>query len=330
MKYMRFFLGEQKKNILLLFVFLAVFLVLFALSQVPLSIAGYGFLLCIFLGAAVFGISYVRFYRRMETLARVSDELFVTLEHLPEAETGKEYVYQQLLHKMRDAYDAQLDLMYEKEQDAMEYNALWAHQIKTPIAAMHLLLQAQDGGQQELANQLFKIEQYVQMILNYQRLKSTSSDWVLKRGPLDTVIRQSVRKFAKQFIRKKLSLRYEGTDLIVLSDEKWLGFVLEQLLSNALKYTKSGEIHIYTKGHRLYIKDSGIGIRAEDLPRIFERGYTGYNGRADKKSTGIGLYLCREICEKLGHGISVESEVGVGTCVSLDLSVKELDVELTE
>ena len=126
--------------------------------------------------------------------------------------------------------------------------------------------------------------------------------------------------YAKQFIRRRIRLDYKETGLTVLTDEKWLSFAIEQLLANALKYTREGgEIRIYAEGAALCIEDTGIGIAAEDLPRVFEKGYTGCNGRTDKKSTGIGLYLCRKILDKLGHGISIESEIGAGTKVKVYL-----------
>jgi signal transduction histidine kinase len=129
------------------------------------------------------------------------------------------------------------------------------------------------------------------------------------------------------FIQKRISLSFTETGKRVLTDEKWLGFVLEQLLSNALKYTPEGSIRLYAEGDMLVIEDSGIGIRPEDLPRVFEKGFTGYNGREDRKSTGIGLYLCRRVCDRLGHGLSLESEVGRGTKARIDLSSSETIVE---
>lgn len=324
MKYLRFFLREQKNNILLLCGFFLIFGVIFFLGNVPVEIAGYGFLLCIAFFCAMYALLYIRYYRSMEQLQQVSEEMLVTLEHLPEADTGKEYVYQEMLQKLRAAYDEQVENMYLQEQDASEYNSMWVHQIKVPIAAMQLILQEEHSP--ELEYQLFRIEQYVQMILNYQRLNGTVNDFVLKKQPLDPMIRQVIRKFRRLFIRQKIALDYRETSLMVLSDEKWLCFVLEQVLSNALKYTKTGKIEIFTEGSQLFIRDTGIGIRPEDLPRIFERGYTGYNGRADKKSTGIGLYLCKRVCDKLGHGIRVESEVGVGTTVCLSLDITNVDV----
>ena len=131
------------------------------------------------------------------------------------------------------------------------------------------------------------------------------------------MILQAVHKYAPMFIRKKLTLNYNAVDEKVVTDEKWLVFVVEQILSNAIKYTAEGGISIYMEDGALIIEDTGIGILAEDLPRVFEKGYTGYNGRSDKKASGIGLYLCRQILQKLGHKVYVESEPGKGTRVKL-------------
>ena len=193
---------------------------------------------------------------------------------------------------------------------------------------MRLLLQEEETPiSREMQGELFQVEQYVQMALQYLRMENMNTDLVFERQELDPLIHQAVRKYALLFIRRKISLQYEDVHCEVLTDEKWLEFVLEQILSNALKYTRQGQIKIYMdpQGSKtLVIEDSGIGIAPEDLPRIFERGYTGYNGRADKRSTGIGLYLCKQIMDRLSHTIRIESEMGVGTRVYLGLDTVKL------
>ena len=200
---------------------------------------------------------------------------------------------------------------------------------------MQLLLQTQREEeperykeQEEIEEQLFRIEQYVSMALQYQR--KDSHDYVLHSIALDGIIRDSIHKYAKMMIRKKIGIRYEGCDLVVTSDEKWLSFVVEQLLSNAVKYMQEGVITIQTGQNEteafLCIEDQGIGIRQEDIPRVFEQGYTGFNGHTDKHSTGIGLYLSRKILKKLGHEITVDSQVDKGTEVRLSLWKKELEM----
>ena len=215
-----------------------------------------------------------------------------------------------------------------------DYYAKWVHQIKTPIAGLQLLLQMERGEQEnaesgermteeyhikqlqnltDMEEELFRIEEYVGMALQYQRLNSNSNDYILKQISLDTVIREVIHKYAR-----------------IISDEKWLAFVLEQLLSNAVKYTPGGELTIEVQEEPqqiwLKIRDTGIGIRSEDIPRVFEKGYTGFNGHEDKRSTGIGLYLCRDALQKLGHTIRIQSEIGEGTVVTVGFYKDTIDV----
>lgn len=204
------------------------------------------------------------------------------------------------------------------QQEMMDYYTLWAHQIKTPLAAMQLLLTEDPPDRSALSAELLKTEEYVEMVLSYLRLGCDTTDFVLRRCSLDGIIRAALRKYARLFILKKITLQFHETGRTVLTDEKWLGFVVGQLLSNALKYTpEGGTIRIYGDGETLAVADTGIGIREEDLPRVFEKGFTGYNGRAEKKSTGIGLYLCRRILTKLGHELTITSRPGQGTIARL-------------
>jgi signal transduction histidine kinase len=177
-----------------------------------------------------------------------------------------------------------------------------------------------------LSEELFKIEQYVDMVMYYQRLESISSDFLFRKYDLYDIVKQTLKKHAILFINSKLSLDLQEFECFVVTDEKWLQFALGQIISNALKYTPRGIISIYLEisagNAQLVIRDTGIGIRPEDLPRIFEQGYTGYNGRLDKKSTGIGLYLCKRTLDKLSHTIEVSSEVGKGTKVTIGFSLE--------
>lgn len=224
------------------------------------------------------------------------------------------------------------------KQEMSDYYSMWVHQIKTPIAAMHVLQQTLEEEYpeqkyiKEIKLELFKIEQYVEMVLTYLRMGEMSGDLKFEKYSLDAIVRQVIRKYSQMFILRKIHLQYAKTSQCIVTDEKWLQFVLEQVLSNALKYTKDGGmIFIYTEEKEnkkcLVIEDSGIGIQAEDLPRVFEKGFTGYNGRADKKSTGIGLYMCKKIMERLNHQIWIESEVDKGTKVYLDLAREEWTIE---
>ena len=291
-------------------------------------LARYTALLCTALALAVALADLRRFALRHRQLSDALKSICVSDEQLPPPGDLIGEDYTRLIRALGEEKTRAAGAMDLRRREMEDYFTLWAHQIKTPIAAMRLILQTRpENSAGELSQELFRVEQYVEMVLNYLRLDSDSTDFVFKTCDLDGIIRQCVRKYAKQFIRKKISLEYGGTEVQVLTDEKWLCFVIEQLLSNALKYTNTGSIRIFTQGETLVIEDTGIGIAPEDLPRVFEKGYTGYNGRTDKKATGIGLYLCKRILQKLGNEISISSVVGQGTSVSIDLRREELRVE---
>ena len=217
---------------------------------------------------------------------------------------------------------------WQHYQENEDFFALWAHQIKTPIAALTVLLQEEDPDIAASRQELLKIEGYVEMALGYTRYENMGNDLVLESQPLDQLVKNVVKKYSTMFIYKHLSVQLDHLEYHVLTDEKWFSFVLEQLLSNALKYTTQGGIHIYgeedSDGLHVIVQDTGIGIREEDLPRVFEKGFTGYNGRMDKKASGLGLYLCKGICTKLGHRLTIESELEKGTRVMIGLQQDRL------
>ena len=298
----------------------AVVFLCLALYGVDLRLLIYPFALCGLIGAAFLTAGYFSARKTCHEL-EMSDTL-------PEPHSPEEEHYQSIIRSLRDEEKEQQSMLTRKVDDMLDYYTAWVHQIKTPIAAMKLACQNEDNplARQSL-NDLRRIEQYVDMVLTYLKLDSGDIDFVIHDQSLDDIIRQAVRGFAGEFIDRKITLEYDPTDYIVLSDGKWLSFVIEQVISNALKYTAEGTIRIYMDGDVLHISDTGIGIEAEDIPRIFEKGFTGYNGRKDRRASGIGLYLCKRICDDLGHGITAESEVGKGTTVMIDLSRKQVGIE---
>ena len=316
---------QHRKTIFFYFLFSVIFLVIFWLYRLPLDAVGYAFLICTFIGSIGALIDFWHFYKQHRTLVDLQKRVMLSIDELPEATNQSEEDYQKLIKVI---HQDKIDLITQKDHDyeeMMEYYTLWAHQIKTPIAAMRLLLS--DKEESECEEELFKIEQYVEMVLTYLKVDHQGNDFQFEFVDIDSCIKQCIRKYAKLFIRKKLQLNYEARSLQVLTDEKWLCFVIEQLLSNAIKYTPSGYVNIEVKDEMLIIEDSGIGIQKEDLPRVFEKGFTGYNGRKDKKSSGIGLYLVKQVCNRLGHKISIESELGKYTRVMIDLRHIDLEVE---
>lgn len=237
--------------------------------------------------------------------------------------------YQEIIAKLKEEEAFNRQKTTSDYNNMVEYYTVWAHQIKTPIASMRLQIQSEDSDfARRLDGELNRIEAYVEMVLTFLRLDSDSTDYVIREIDLDAVVKPAIRKFARDFISKKLSMDFKPTEAKVLSDEKWLSFVIEQVLSNAVKYTKTGGIKVYMdEPGILCVEDTGIGISAEDLPRIFENGYTGFNGREDKRASGIGLYLCKRICDNLGHKISAESTQGVGTKISINMRKRDIGIE---
>ena len=291
-----------------LLLFALIFALVLSLYDMPSESVLYAGLLCASCGVFLVALSYTRWLHRCRALEQLRRSICVSDEGLPSPSDYEDELYQELVRTLSSE---------RARLDAADYYAMWAHQIKTPIAAMRLLLQQPELDRGSLEAELFRIEQYVGMVLGYLKLEGDSNDFVLRKRRLDDVVRGCVRKYARLFIIKKLPLNFEETRMTVLTDDKWLAFMIEQLLSNSLKYTSQGEIRIYADGKALVVEDTGIGISAEDLPRLGERGFTGYNGREDKKSTGLGLYLCRRICAKLGHKLVIESTPDVGTRVKI-------------
>lgn len=323
------YLRGKAGKIVAFFLFAVIFIASFALYHLPLAAVWYPSALCVILGLAVLLLDFRRVKARHETLRLILCQLPTLPETLPAAHTVPEEDYRALVQALCAQQQALETRMNAQYQDMLDYYTLWAHQIKTPIAAMRLLLQDADTDEQRaLLEQVQSVEQYVEMVLGYLRLESPSSDYVIRNYALDDIVRQAVRKYASQFIRRRLRLEYTPLNVSVITDEKWLLFVIEQVLSNALKYTRSGSVSITLEAPKtLCIRDTGIGIASEDLPRVFEKGFTGCNGRTDKRATGIGLYLCRRILEKLGHTIAITSTVGEGTTVRICLQQDALEVE---
>ena len=314
------YLKSRLKVIILLLVVVSVFASSYLLFDMPAVTVLYPVCLC-------FGIFLV--IGTIDFLITLGKHKQLEIRELPVPYGILEKDYQEIIRKLKEEEEYSHKKATEEYNNMVEYYTVWAHQIKTPIASMRLQLQSEDTDvARRLNGDLNRIEEYVGMVLAFLRLDSDSTDYVISEIDLDKVIKASIRKFARDFISKKLSMDYEPLNTKVLSDEKWLSFVIEQIISNAVKYTKTGGIRIYMEDPGiLCIEDTGIGISEEDLPRIFENGYTGFNGRQDKRASGIGLYLCKRICDNLGHRISAVSTPGTGTRIILDLNRQDLGIE---
>lgn len=325
------YLKDKKLYFFMMFLMCVIFLVVNTLYSVPAAATFYACEICFVIFFIVMVVDYVNFYRKHRILEKHEKlkELYVL--DIEPAKGMIERDYQLIVNKLIEEKRVLSEKSRNAQKDIMDYYCLWAHQIKTPIAAMDLLLQVMENHPKEvdvweLKNEMFKIDFYVDAVMNYLRLEDISSDFRFVKVSLKSVVNKSVKRFAGQFIHKHISVELKELEREVYSDEKWLSFIIEQLLSNAIKYTKSGgKVSIYLKetfdvnNCILVIEDNGIGISSEDLPRIMERGYTGYNGRGASKSSGIGLYLCKKAADKLGIQLTIESEPYIGTKVYLSM-----------
>ncbi len=318
------YLITKRRTFAAVLLFAAIFTAFSLLYRLPFQAYLYPMTVCAVLGLIILICDFFRVretHKRLETVR----ELPVELREIPEKDirTVPERDLSEMITEMR-AEASQIVSEYEtRERETVDYYTVWAHQIKTPLSSMKLLLQSEDSElSRKLSADLFRTEQYVEMVLAYLRLGSSSTDFVFREKSVDEMLRSSVKKFAGEFIGRKLSLTYEVEDESVVTDEKWFSFVIEQLLSNALKYTKNGGITVSLKEGVLTVSDTGIGIAPEDLPRVFEKGYTGYNGRTDKEASGLGLYLVNRVCKDLGIDIGITSKVGEGSSVTMKLPQK--------
>ena len=323
------YIASIKKGIIGYVIAFAVLSVTFALYDLPILAVWYPMAITTAILLVLVVCDYrkvMSVHRELEQVKKQTAEMITTL---PEPRDIIEEDYRTIVQSLCEEASATRTTFRASYDDMIDYYTIWAHQIKTPLASMRLAV-ANDSSDRarRLKFDLLRTEQYVDMVMTFLRLDSNSSDLVVKEYELDGIIRTSVKKFASEFIDRRLSMNFTPTNYKTITDEKWLSFVIEQIISNALKYTKEGSVTIAmnTPG-MLSISDTGIGIAPEDLPRIFEKGYTGFNGRTNKEASGLGLYLCKRVLDKLGHTVSIESTVNVGTTVCIGLSRDNIKFE---
>ena len=317
-----------KKNLkiyLLLIVFIFIFILIFYLYNLPFEVLFYSSSLCFIVALIVSIIDFNNYRKSYIDLKYLESNILNNMEDLSKSLDIRVEYYQKIIERLHNEVEKLKIDDNKKMENLADYYSMWIHQIKTPIAAINFLLDNEEIDVKAFRQELFKIERYVEMVLTYIRLGSETSDYVITSINLDEVVRENIKKYATLFINKKIKLNYVSHETYVISDKKWLGFAFEQLLSNAIKYTKSGgEISINISESKLIIEDNGIGIYEEDLPRIFEQSFTGLNGRYEKKSSGLGLYLCKKTLDKLQHKIEITSKVNKGTKVMITFPKKDM------
>lgn len=277
------------------------------------------FLLVLYISA---GFLYrKKFYSEFKYLVESNQEEVLAV--LPDAQKLEQSLFLNLFQKMLGNYQKQLQLLHQEKKEQQEFIISWIHEVKLPIAASRLLIENSENRSVEymtdkFEDELNKIDDYVEQALFYSRIDSFSKDYFIGEVHANKILINSIKKYAKIFINKGIRLHMTDVEMNVQSDSKWLGFVIDQIIANSLKYTDvKGEISIRfeedSKEKRILIEDNGIGINERDIRRVFEKGFTGETGRNYSKSTGMGLYLARRLATKLGHDLSIESKKDIFT-----------------
>lgn len=263
-----------------------------------------------------FIFDYLKYRAQLKELFLIKRNLKALGFDLHHLSSKKDAYWFEILSELNADKNQQIQDLITDIENFKSITNMWIHQMKIPVSALYLLTEDIDFKQaDELNNQLFHLNHYLDTLLNYLKLNDINLDFRFETVDVAKVFKSILPTYAPFFIDKNLSLEMD-VSLSVTSDQKWLGFIFDQLISNAVKYSKENKkIKIYSSGNHLFIQDFGIGILAEDLPRIFSHGFTGYNGRKNKQSSGIGLFLVKKVCDQLGHSIKIQSEVNQGTTV---------------
>ncbi len=266
-----------------------------------------------------------RFYRQIQQ--SLESNLAGIVHTLPQPGNYEQKLYRRLLEMIYSEQKEYLETLHEQRKENLEFINSWVHEIKTPLAASHLLIENSRGQYADelldsLEEEVTRMDGLVEQVLYHARMDDFARDYLIQEYELQPLVNELVKGQARLFISRKIGVNIGEIDISVLTDRKWLLFILNQVLSNSLKYTPAGGlIRIYAeedaREKRLVIADNGVGIKAEDIERVFARGFTGYNGRKFSKSTGMGLYLARTLARKLGHEMSIDSELGEYTRVYL-------------
>ena len=269
-------------------------------------------------------MKYRKYFSNINNILESIDKKYLLPEVLQESNFMVGENINDILKELSRDMHEQVKHYRNIQEEYREYIEMWVHEIKTPIASSKLLIENNTNEvTRKIDTQMDRIENYVEQVLYYSRSDEVGKDYIIKKVGLSKLVKDVIKRNQRDFISKRISLQLGDLDEIIYSDTKWVEFILNQIIGNAIKYSKGKDdkIEIYLKKISsavvLTIKDHGVGIIERDLNRVFEKGFTGENGRKFGKSTGIGLYLCKKLTDKLGLGLQVQSEENVGTEISI-------------
>lgn len=289
------FIKTIKNEIAIVTLILLLFAVIFFVFSLSMSALLLGIAIVLFIMLIYWWISYLGFQKQVNLKHKIEvleEELFET--------------------KKRQA---------EYQKDIESYFLTWVHQIKTPITATQLLLERNEHNVvNQVRQEIVQIDNYTSLALSYLKLLNEASDMSISEVKIDELIKPLIMKYRVHFIEQNTKIHYQSVDDNVLTDAQWASILIEQLLNNALKYARGKDIWINfnSETKQLYIKDNGIGISQADLPKIFDKGYSGYNGSLNESSSGIGLFIVKHISQHLNLNVEVESKLNSGTQFTID------------
>ena len=272
-------------------------------------------------------LEFIKYNRYLKNLTHTIDGLdkkYLLSEVINEPRFQEERIINEVLKECNKSMHENVKYYKDEQIEYREYIETWVHEIKTPIASAKLILENDDSNLSSRINyEMKRVEGFIEQVLYYARSSDVSKDYIIKEFSLRSVVMKSVKSNSRDFINKNIKLDIRGIEGNIFSDEKWVEFIINQIIINAVKFSipNEGKVSIYSKVNEnniiLTIEDNGVGINEKDIDRVFEKGFTGENGRKFGKSTGIGLYLCKKLCDKLGIGISLNSKENIGTKVNI-------------
>ena len=272
-------------------------------------------------------LEFIKYRRYLNNLIKTVENLdrkYLLPEVIEEPRFQEARIINDVLKECNKSMHEKVKYYKDEQIEYREYIETWVHEIKTPIASAKLILENDNSNLSERINyEMKRVEGFIEQVLYYARSSDVSKDYIIKEFSLRSIVMKAIKNNSRDFINKNIKLDIKGIEGNVFSDEKWVEFIINQIIINAVKFSmpNEGKVSIYSKVNEnniiLTIEDNGVGINEKDIDRVFEKGFTGENGRKFGKSTGIGLYLCKKLCDKLGIGISLNSKENIGTKVNI-------------
>lgn len=321
------YIKDQIVPIILFLVMVLIVSWMLLMVLVPMFIIIINIIVMLGIGFAIFFYSFYKrklFYDDLFSSLKSIDQKYLIHELISIPDTYEGQLLYSIIEDIDKATTEFLNSYKFMLNDFKEYLELWIHEIKIPMASARLIVENnKDTISANMIEELNRIENLVEQVLFYVRSENVEKDYAIKECNLEEIVKDVIKGNRRSFIYKKISLQLENLDLTVLTDAKWMTFILNQIINNSLKYSKEQSAYIKIKAEKqennvfLKIEDNGIGIATTDITRVFEKGFTGINGRKSYNSTGIGLYLCKSLCDKLHHQLSVQSKLDQGTIMTI-------------